>query len=886
MTDPNDAPRWPELPSRSRARITNDVNDEIEGWLADRAAEWRARGLGPDEAMAKARAEFGDVERTREYCVAEDRAAQRRTARLRFVGEAWEDVRIAARGMVRSPVLAVVLLATMALGIGATTAIYSVVHALLLRPLPWADAERVVQLHGTQDGSRGSMGQLSARAFVTLREQATALSAVSAIASGGGALTDDGPPESVPGLRMSANTLELLGARPMIGTGFEAGSDSAGAEPVLILSHALWQRRFGGDPSIVGRTIDVSSVRRRVLGVMGPDFIPPIASGAELFTPLDVSPVMAHPERKDKFRFLQVIGRVRPERADVAQADVDRIMATLVADRPDSYTGMGAELVPLREVMTGELRPQLVALTAASLILLLIACANIASVLLARLVSRQQELGVRVALGAGRGRLVRQLLAESLALALIGGTLGVGVGTLGVRILREIGTSALPSGIEFGMDMSVLWFAVALSIACGVLFGVGPAIAAGMMAPRTLAVGGTRGTEGQGRLRLRRALVVTQVALSVAMLMGAGLLGRSLRNLMAVDLGYRTTGRVAFRLSLPGQRYDSEEKEDAFYARVFEQLEAIPGVSGVAAVGNLPLTGSSGASLVIEGRPYEGDRPPEVRYTAASDKYFEVLGIPMRRGRAFQPEDANPSVLAVIITESAAKKFWGTDDPIGARLRLGPDPRSPLHTVVGVAGDVILGPQGTPAPTVYASSRHDRWGGGYIVLRTDNPSIASSIRRAVGAVDPLLPIGNILTIDEIRGRALADHRLPLQLVGGFSVLAVILAALGLYGVGASLVAARRRELGVRMALGATSAGVLRLILRDGLVIVAIGVAIGVPLALFLGRQLGDLLYGVRPTDPVTLVSVAGLLTLIGLAASAIPARRASRVDPAQAIRPD
>ncbi|MBC7894093.1 MAG: ABC transporter permease, partial [Cytophagaceae bacterium] len=399
MTEPSGPPRWPELPSRSKHRIASDVNTEIEGWLVDRAAELRAQGHTADDAMARARREFGDVDQTRDYCVAQDRAAERKVTRLRVFSEAWDDVRIAARSMARSPALALVLLVTMALGIGATTSIYSVVHALLLRPLPWADAERVVQLHSTEGTERQTMGQLSARAFLTLRENTKSFAGLAAVGPSSGALTGDGIPENVPGLRMSANTLELLGVRPRLGTGFAPGADSAGAEPVVILADGLWRRRFGSDPAIVGRTIDISGVSRRVLGVMSPEFIAPLFPQAELLVPLDISPVLAHPERKDKFRYLQVIGRVRPGEEGAARADADRIMARLAADRPEAYLGIGVVLVPVREEMTGSIRPALLALGAAAALLLLIACANIASVLLARLVSRQQELGVRVALG-------------------------------------------------------------------------------------------------------------------------------------------------------------------------------------------------------------------------------------------------------------------------------------------------------------------------------------------------------------------------------------------------------------------------------------------------------------------------------------------------------
>jgi predicted permease len=882
-------PRWPDLPSRSRRRIASDVQQEIDAWLAERAAEWRARGLDPAAAMARAQSEFGDVDGTRDYCVEQDRATERRHALARWLDEAAQDLRVAMRSMRRAPGLTLVLLVTMALGVGATTAIYSVVHGILLRPLPYRDEKRVVQLHTTEDGELAPSGQLSARAYLAMRDRTRALTAVAAIGRGGYAITGDGEPETIPVGRVSVSLFGVTGARPALGTWFAPSADSAGAEPVVILSDQLWRRRYGADPAVVGRSIEMNSVRRRVVGVMPPGFLLPLYAQSQALIPLNLGAILADQERSHKFRFLQLVARVRTDAAgDAAQADVDRVMASLAAERPDAYRRMGARLVTVREEMTGEVRPALLALLGAAVLVLLIACANIASVLLARAVSRRPELAVRAALGAGGARLARQLLAESLALALLGGALGVGVARLGVDALRLVGQNALPRGMTFGVDGAALWTAFALSVGCGVLFGVAPALAARGLATRSVAAGGARGTEAPRRLRLRRSLVVVQVALSVALLAGAGLLGRSLANLMKVDLGYRTSQLLALRVNLPRERYGEPEEHDAFLAQLFERLGAIPGVSGVAISGNIPLTGSSGASLVIEGRPFEGERPPEVRYSSVSDDYFQLMGIPMRRGRGFGPGDESPEVRAALVSESAARRFWGTDDPVGARVKLGPDPSEPWHTVVGVVGDVILGPAGAPQPAVYASMRYDRWGGGDVILglRGEAAPVRPAVRAAVAAVDPLLPVGELRTVEEIRAEVLSDRRLPLQLVGVFSILAVVLASLGLYGVGSSLVEARRRELGVRMALGATAAGILGLVLRDGLRTVVLGVAVGVPLALLLGDRFAELLYEVRPFDLVTLAGVSGVLLLVGFVAAVIPARRATRVDPIQALRQD
>ncbi len=879
-------PRWPELPTPSRRRIAQEVDEELAQWIEARASELRARGVPPAESHARARAEFGDVDATRRYCIDQDLHLHQEHRMGRYLEELAQDLRGAWRSLRRTPVLSAVLLLTMALGIGATGALYSVFHAVLLRALPYRDEGTLVQVHTTQEGARSPMGQVSARLFLALREQARSLDQVAGVAWTNAELTQDGEPERVSGGRVSVNLLSVLGASPALGRWFDADADSAGAEPVVVLGDALWRRRYGADPAIVGRSIEMNGVRRRVVGVMGADFVPPLVNSAELLVPLDLSSVLRDEARAHKFRFMQAIARVKPGVEAVAvQRDLDAVMTAMGRSRPDAYEGMGAVPVTLREEMTGSVRAPLLALVGASVLLLLITCANVTSIWLARAVTRRGEFAVRVALGAGRGRMVRQLLTESLALSLLGGAAGLALAVAGVELLRTVGGDALPDGFTFGAGRPALLVALAASILCGLGFGTAPALLAQRLGLRGVAMGGSRGSEAPSRLRLRRGLVAVQVALSLALLLGAGLLARSLRHLMSLDLGYRTEQVATFRVSLPERRYDSSEKHDAFFATLFERIAAIPGVESVGLATMLPLSGGAGASLVIDGRPFRGERPPEVRYASVSDDYFRTMRIPVLAGRPFAPGDGSPGVRAVVVSAAAARTYWGGDDPVGARVRLGPDPSEPWSTVVGVVGDVILGAAGEVQPAVFASLRFDRWWGGDVVVAyTGSAPPLAAMRGAVSAIDPLLPVNNLRTIDAAHREVLADRRLPLQLVGAFAVLAVLLVALGLYGVGSNQVEARRRELGVRMALGAPRTGILRLVLRDGLRMVGIGIAAGVPLSLLLMGRIQAILYQVRPFDPIVMAGVIGVLLAVGVAAALVPARRATLVDPAAVLR--
>jgi putative ABC transport system permease protein len=881
--------KWLDLPSRSNARIAADVQAELEAWIDERAAELRARGMKAEDAQSQATREFGDKQLAQRTCVEDDRALERRSRLHRLVGELRADVRMAWRMAIRAPATTVVLLLTFALGIGATTAIYSAVHAVLLRPLPYDHEEALLQLQATDRGEVQPSGQVSVGTMIALRDGVRTLSGIAAIGGGGYTLVDDGEPEMLEGARVSANTFDVLGSRPALGRTFVTGDDSVGAEPMVVLSDALWRRRFGGDVAVVGRRINLNGTMRRVVGVMPPGFIVPSMGAAQLWVPLDVSSVLRDPNRSRKFRFLRLFARVRDGvTAEAVQTDVDGVLANLARNDVEGYGGRGARVASIRSAVTGSARPALLVLMGAALLLLAIACANVAAVLLTRTLSRQHELAVRTALGAGRGRLVRQLLAESLTLAVVGGTLGVALAAVALRLLRTLGSRALPEGITVSLEWPVLVFALGVIVVSGVGFGLLPTLASARALGATLSGLSGRSSGTRRRATLRRALVAGQLALCVALLMSAGLLARSLGKLVTLDLGYRTERVLTFSVSLPGSRYAKPEQEDQFWEALLSRLRGLPGVEVAGSAGTVPLGGGAGAGLAIEGKPVEDGRLPEVRYVPASDDYFSVLRIPLISGRTFAAGDRAGSPRVVLISRSAAVKFWGSESPLGARVRLGPDPSEPWNEVVGVVGDVREGSEGEPKPTAYVSQRQDHWGGGIVVLRvTNDPStIVAAARAALHDLDPMLPVIDMRTLDEMHALSLSGRRLPLALMGTFSLVALVLASVGVYGVGANVVASRKRELGIRMALGASRGGVLALILGESVRMIAAGLVFGIPLALLLASQVRSLLFQVSATDAWTLAAVAVLLVVVALAAGFLPARRATRVDPLEVLRSD
>jgi putative ABC transport system permease protein len=873
--------------TRTREQIAADNRAEIDGWIDERAAELAASGIDPAEARRRAVDEFGDVAEAQRYAVSQDVATDRRIRAALWVEEFGSDVRIAMRTLSRAPTVTAVVLLTFALGIGAATAVFSVVYAMFLRPLPYGDEETLVQLQPVEDGVLRPAARYSAAALVALRDRTTSFTGIAGIEGGNAVITGNGDPEQVMVSAFTPNGFDVVRARAAIGRTFRVNEESGPASRVVVLLDGLWRRRFGADPHIVGRTIDLDGGRPEVIGVMPRGFRVPAYEAAELLTPRDLSPLLRN-AINSQVRFLRLFARLKPGVSrPAAQADVDQVMRALQKEDPRSIGGIDTRVVPIRAAVTGDAGRRLLVLMGAAAVVLLIACANVAGILLSRAIARRHELSVRVALGAGRRRLIRQFLAEGAVLATFGAGLGLLVSERGIAALQRIGETALPAGTVFALEPRVVLFAIVAAMSAAFVSSLVPALGATRTVGNSLRRDDGRASPSRANRRLRLGLVAAQLGVSVVLLIGAGLFLRTFQRLSVLDLGYATEQAVTFRL--PFTRPRSNPEQDAFWASLYERLRATPGVASVGG-GNMPMSGQSTISgLEIEGRLVDKSRLPDVRYTPASDDYFAALGIPIARGRAFDATDRDGAPAVAVISTGLAKQLWPGADPIGARVRVAP--AKPWATIVGIVGDVRMGGADAPRPSIYTSQRQDHWpGGGTVVIRAegDPGSLAAGIRQAVKNVDPTLPIVGLRTLEEFRRNtpAIAERRLQMHLMMVFAFAALAVSAIGVYGVSAYAIEARRREFGIRIALGASRRGVLWLALRDGAQAAVLGALAGVPIALVIASHLGEMLYAVTPFDPLTVGAVLGALIVVVCAASVVPARRATLIDPASTMRTD
>jgi predicted permease len=879
--------RFLRFPGRSSARRRADLDEELRFYFDMRTRELIEQGMGEAQARTEAIREFGDVEYTKRYCLAEDAMSTREERRTDLLSELRQDVAHTWRLVRRSPGFAIIAIVTLALGIGANTAIFSLVNGLLIRDLPYPEAGSVLRIWGAHTDRIRERGQLSPLDFLDIRSRQRSFATMGAFAYGGGTYVGPGDPVPLSGVRVDANVFPALGAKAMLGRIFVAGEDSAGANPTILLGYEAWRRVFNGDTAIVGKTITLSGRSRTVIGVLPAGFFFPTVSEAEVYTPLDLSPTLRDVNRARKFHFLGAVGRLKHGvSVAAAQAELVSLVRQLEREYPESNTGITATALSARDAVVGDTRPALLVLLGASLLVLLIACANVAGMQLSRAVARRQELAVRVALGAGRARLIRQMVTESLVLAVGGGVAGIILAVWGVKALVGAASMSLPMTSGLGIDQTVLMVTLGVTIACGVLFGLIPAVSASRGIQSTLKDSGRGASSGPGRHRLRTALVMGQLALAAMLLVGAGLLVRSLIQLQRIDLGYSTDSTLTFEIGLAGNRYSTSESQDAFFDQMYTRLAGLPGVVAVGGWGNLPLSGGSSSSLAIDGKPVEGSKLPEVGYQVVSDDVFRAMRIPLKRGRWFSPADNAKAPGVALVSEGMARQFWPNADPIGSRVRLGPDPSAPWITIVGIVGDVRRGVAGEPRPTTYIPSRQDHWGGAAVVVRTvgDPMALLPAVRREIKALDPALPVVEPQKLEDVQSARLADRRLPMQLMSAFAVLALVLAAVGVYGVMAYSVAARTREIGVRVALGAQPASVFSMVLRQGLGAALVGLLVGLTGAYALGGLLTKLLYGVSPRDGLTFGLVSATLIAVTAVACLIPARRAVRVDPLQALR--
>ena len=813
----------------------------------------------------------------------------------------FQDIRYSARMLIKQPGFTLIAVVTLALGIGANTAIFSVVNGVLLRPLAYHEPEQIMTLLNE--------GQfpVSPANFLDVRSNSKSFAQMAAAEAWGGTLAGNDRPESLSGLRMGEGLFPLLGVPPLLGRTLQADDYEPGKDHVLVLSHKLWQREFGGDPQIVGRQVMLSGESYSVVGVMPPQFqFPPFwSTRAEMWAPLDLRPRATSRGGNS----LRIFARLKPGVSQAqAQAEMDTMNKQLIQAYPDVNAGFNIRVTPLNEKVVGNVRPALLVLSVTVGFVLLIACANVACLLLARAASRQKESAVRVALGASRWRILRQLLTESLMLSLCGAAVGILLAVWGVNWLTVLlaGNSTsfsvkLPRLSEIKLDAVALVFTFTVSLVTTVLFGLAPALAASKPDLNQVLKESGRGTTG-GRRRLRETLVVAELALALMLLVGAGLLMNSFVKLQAVDPGFNPRNVLTLTTSLAGASKYVGPTREAFYQQLTDRLTALPGVESVSAINHLPLAGDRwGTALTIEGRPL----PPsglgiEVTFRVSRPNYFATMGIPLRVGRDFTERDTPDAPAVVILNETMARRYWPAEDAIGKRITLD-DPRDKSQapqwlTVVGVVKDVKQDSWiDAPSPEIYLPFQQSgnffagtarQFTSMTMVVRANvaPQSLATVVQETVKSLDRTVPVSNVVSMDQVVIDTLWQPRFNLQLISLFAGLALALAAIGLYGVMSYSVAQRTHEVGLRMALGAQRPDVIKLVVGQGMTLALFGVAAGLLGAFALTRLLSNLLFGVTPTDAVTFVSVALCLLAVALIACYIPAQRATKVDPLVALR--
>jgi putative ABC transport system permease protein len=793
-----------------------------------------------------------------------------------------QDLRYAVRMLLRAPGFTIVAVLTLALGIGANTAIFTVVNALLLKPLPYAEPGRLVMVWQDMRARGGPADEWATPGnYADWRAEKNLFKQVTVISGWGPALTGAAEPEPLRGEQVTPEYFGVLGVKPILGRDFRPEDGIPNAARVTIIGDDLWKRRFGGDRSVVGRSITLSGEPHEIIGVLPAGFRPIIAATAELWRPLRID--VGNPSRGSIT--LRAVARLADGLSPAnAQAAATALAKRLEATYPRDNEKVGFNLTPLHARVVGDIKPGLLALLGAVAFVLLIACANIANLLLARGSARGRELAVRLALGAGRRRVVRQLLTESVVLALIGGIAGILIGVWAVDLLVSIAPENAPRVSEIKLDPTVFGFAALLTVLTGLLFGLAPAIQSSRSEVTQSLKDGARGSAGAGGRRVRRGLIVAEVALALILLTGGALLLQTFVRLQSADLGFNPTNMLVGAVNPPRTTYDTRAKHLAFYDQVFEKAAALPGVKKAAMASVLPLSGDSDTNFMLEGRPApaSASETPVTWYRLVSASYFDTMEMPIRRGRAFTTREASPSV---VVNESMAKTFYPGEDAIGRRIRFSEN--TPWFTIIGIVADArVRGAREAARIETFVPYWQLTEPGMIVVLKTDgDPArLAGPLRAAVASIDRNVPVSGITTLGEIVSDSIEQPRFFAMLSVGFAALALILAAIGIYGVMAYAVAQRGTEIGVRMALGATPSEIFRLVVGDGLKLTGAGVVLGIAGSLLVARWLTTLLFGVGAWDPRTLGLTAATLMLVAAAACFIPARRATRVYPMVALR--
>ncbi|MFL6500783.1 MAG: ADOP family duplicated permease [Candidatus Udaeobacter sp.] len=882
-----------QLSPMREAEIVEEVSQHLEqeydralngGASAEEAQRQALEQLNAPDLLGR---ELKRVERR----VSQQTAAPGAQLKTNLFGDLSQDIRYAVRVLAKNPAFTIIAVIALALGIGANSAIFSVVDAVLLRPLPFKHPEQLVMLWENAAHQGFPKNTPSPANFLDWQKQVQSFTGIAAMAERSFNLTGVGEPERLGGRRVSANLFDLLGVPAMLGRTFVPEDDKAGTH-VVLLSYSLWQRRFGSDPAVVGRALTLNGESYTVVGVMPRMVQLPGYENVsdQLWVPI------AFPSEEAAQRgnhFLEVIARMKPGvTLKQAQAEMETIAARLEQQYPDYNMRIGAVVVPLHEQVVGDIKPALLVLLGAVGFVLLIACANVANLLLARAAVRQKEIAVRLALGASQSRLIRQFLTESVLLAIFGAGFGLLLAFLGLRALRTLIPATISQAETINIDARVLIFTVLVAVVTGVAFGLAPAIQGSHLNLNdTLKEGGRDSSGGSKGNRARNLLVIGEVAISFVLLIGAGLLINSFFHLRNLDPGFRADHLLTMKVDLSEVKYPDRERRAAFFDEVMRRVRELPGVRSAAVAGNLPLTYNGDSMTIgVEGvpDPPSGQRP-DVIFRAIGPGYFNTMGIPMVAGRDFTDQDNGGAKDVVVISEKTAQHFWPGQDPIGKRLKPGSSTsKSEWREVVGIVKDVrqndLIAP---PKMQMYLSFRQlkDVAANALVVRTTVEPmSLAASVRNAIWSVDKDQTVADIDTMDHIVAKAVARQRFSMVLLGVFAALALLLASVGIYGVMSYSVAQRTREIGIRMALGARRADVLQMTVRQGLKLVGAGMILGLAAAFLLTRVMATLLYGISATDPITFVGISVVLLAVAVLASYVPALRATRVDPITALR--
>jgi predicted permease len=870
-----------------RRRRETELAEEIQAHLRMAAEDRLERGETLPHAAAEARRELGNValiqETTREIWSG---------VAARSISQTAQDLRHAVRIYAKNPGFTAVAVLTLALGIGASTAIFSVVNAVLVTPLPYRHAERLITVWTANPAKNIDLDPVSGGVFAEWKGRNRVFESMAAATDNAVTLTGAGDPQFLIAYQFSADYFPLLGVEPELGRTFRPEEDRPGAPDVVVLSDQLWRRAFHAERKIIGQSITLDGKPYTVIGVMPPAFHYPQL--VELWTPLQLDPTALSQYRG---KFLRIMARLRPGVSlTQAQTEMSAIHADIARRHPDTEAGFAARLIPIRDIIAGDARTPLFALTGAVAFVLLIACVNVANLLLARASGRQREVALRAALGAARGRLLQQFLAEGALLSALAGALGlwIAVGAKNAMLglfPKNIANLQLPLIENIPLDARVLLFALLATAGAGIVFGLAPAFQCfGGNLEGALRAGGRGATAGRGVLRLRRAFAAVEISLALVLLAGAGLLIESFRNLMQGDLGFRADHVITSQVFLPSNKYPSRDpqKRLSFIDGVLEHARTLPGVKSAAVISFLPLGGFSAPnSFAVEGRPPAPGDAPTADMLVVTPGYFQTMEIPLLRGRDFTAADRAGGDRVVVISKSVAQRIWGADDPVGRRISFGTPTPPAWWKVIGVVGDVRAdGLAGKSRAHIYGPMAQGPYPVLAFVARTsqDAGALARPLERAIWAVDPNQPIFKTLALQDLADESLALRRISMLLVTVFSAIAALLAAIGIYGVVAYSVAQRTHEMGVRMALGGTPRVLLRMLLGEALSTVGPALALGMIAGLALMRLIAGMLYGVSASDPALFCGVALGMGLMAIAASLIPARRAMRLDPVAALR--